>query len=111
MCSISWQINAEGYDLFFTRDEQRSRPPAEAPRINEAVEGASYLAPTDPQGGGTWIFVNEHGLTGALLKAYELIGRTPDGGGTAQSGPLAGFACRSDNGRNIRQRPGGAHHP
>ena len=77
MCSISWQFHPEGYDLFFTRDEQRSRPTAAAPRMNKTVEGASYLAPTDPQGGGTWIFVNEHGLTGALLNAYELTSRTP----------------------------------
>lgn len=77
MCTISWQVRREGYDLFFTRDEQRSRAPAEAPRTHETAEGIHCLAPTDPVGGGTWIFINKYGLAGALLNAYELDGETP----------------------------------
>ncbi|HKK19097.1 MAG TPA: NRDE family protein, partial [Opitutales bacterium] len=77
MCSISWQFHPEGYDLFFTRDEQRSRASAKPPSVHETVRGIRYLAPIDPQGGGTWIFVNEHGLSAALLNAYELNDAAP----------------------------------
>ncbi|NBB79960.1 MAG: hypothetical protein GVY36_11030 [Verrucomicrobia bacterium] len=72
MCTLSWQVHPQGYDLCFTRDEQRSRALAESPAVHQVDEGLHYLAPTDPQGGGTWIFINAHGLTGALLNAYEL---------------------------------------
>ncbi len=77
MCGISWQIHPQGYDLFFNRDEQRDRPTAESPKLFHDPAGIAYLAPTDPQGGGTWLFVNTHGLTGALLNAYVLDGAAP----------------------------------
>jgi hypothetical protein len=76
MCTISWELRPEGYDLFFTRDEQRSRAQAEPPRAFQATGGTRYLAPTDPVGGGTWIFINTYGLTGALLNAYEVDAET-----------------------------------
>ncbi len=72
MCSISWQTHPQGYDLFFNRDEQRDRPTAEPPKRFSGSAGVAYLAPIDPQGGGTWIFLNAHGLTAAVLNAYEV---------------------------------------
>jgi hypothetical protein len=78
MCSVSWQFNQTGYDLFFTRDEQRSRVAAEAPVVQKTPSGLPFLAPTDPQGGGTWIFINAHGLSGCLLNAYNLASPTPE---------------------------------
>ena len=87
MCSISWQTNSSGYDLFFNRDEQRARPPAEPPRTFYATDGTPYLAPIDPQGGGTWIFLNAHGLSGALLNAYE-VSALPAGETRASRGQL-----------------------
>lgn len=59
-----------GYELFFNRDERRARPRAEAPSEARAG-GVRFLAPRDPQGGGTWLAANEHGVTLALLNRYE----------------------------------------
>ena len=76
MCSVSWIHHDEGYDLFFNRDEQRSRPQAIAPKLWNCKEG-NYLAPQDPQAGGTWIFTNEKGLTACLLNAYQIENLQP----------------------------------
>lgn len=77
MCSVSWLPHDRGYDLFFNRDEQRTRPIAEFPR-EYSLDSTKYIAPKDPQGGGTWIFVNEHGLTVCLLNAYQQETSEPD---------------------------------
>lgn len=71
MCTASWLIRPGGYDLLFNRDELRTRPPALPPRRGEQ-NGVRYLAPVDPQGGGTWIAVNELGL------CLFLLNRRPD---------------------------------
>lgn len=71
MCTASWLIGADGYDLLFNRDELRTRPLALPPRRGER-KGVRYLAPVDPQGGGTWIAANERGL------CLFLLNRRPD---------------------------------
>lgn len=71
MCTASWLIGPDGYDLLFNRDELRTRPPALPPRLGER-KGMRYLAPLDPQGGGTWIAANESGL------CLFLLNRRPD---------------------------------
>lgn len=79
MCTVSWirSPGADGYDLFFNRDERRDRG-AELPVTREEAGGTAYLAPTDGDHGGTWLAVNEHGLTVGLLNAYvESRGPTP----------------------------------
>lgn len=51
------------------RDELHTRGPAHPP--SEGVSrGVRYLAPTDSDAGGSWIGVNEHGLTACLLNNY-----------------------------------------
>lgn len=75
MCTLSWSRNQEGYQVFFNRDEQRSRSPAEVPqRIDHS--GVPVLLPLDPDGGGSWISVNGHGLSLCLLNFYQ--GTVPD---------------------------------
>lgn len=69
MCTMSWQRDGAGYDLFFNRDEKRSRLPAEAPAVRR-VGSTAVLAPRDGEAGGTWLAANEHGLTVALLNGY-----------------------------------------
>jgi len=71
MCTVSWTFQPGGYDLFFSRDEHRRRAVARPPR-REVTGGVAWLAPQDPQGGGTWILANAHGLTVCLLNAYTL---------------------------------------
>jgi hypothetical protein len=66
MCTVSWLHHQTGYSLFCNRDEQRSRPAAQAP-VRRAIGGMCWVAPLDPQGGGTWIAANQHGIALCLL--------------------------------------------
>lgn len=72
MCTASWIGTADGYTLLFNRDEQRSRALGRPPRV-VTLAGVRILAPEDAEAGGTWIGVNEHGLTVCLLN------RAPEG--------------------------------
>ncbi|MEH6576425.1 MAG: NRDE family protein [Amphritea sp.] len=76
MCTLSWLVEPLGYQLFFNRDEQRSRTKALPPQHYENT-GVAVLMPLDPDGGGSWIAVNEHGLSLCLLNFYQ--GTLPTG--------------------------------
>ena len=73
MCTLTWLFDAEaqGYTLFFNRDELKSRKRALPPTIQYTQSGVSYLAPTDTDAGGTWLAVNQYGLTICLLNNYS----------------------------------------
>jgi len=79
MCTVSWAAQKGGYRLFFNRDELRSRPFAEPPEIWNADSAGQFIAPRDPQGGGSWIGVNGAGRTLAVLNYYERSGVLPPG--------------------------------
>jgi len=70
VCTLTWIRRGTGYDLFFNRDEMRTRKVALAPRIHERA-ARHWIAPIDPEGGGTWIGVNEFGVGVALLNGYR----------------------------------------
>jgi len=92
MCTVTWLAEPNGYQVFFNRDELRSRqrglPPSE-----RCHQGRHYLAPTDADAGGTWIAVNELGLTICLLNLY------------LQDAPAPGGSYRS-RGQLVRQLAG-----
>ncbi|HEY0946606.1 MAG TPA: NRDE family protein [Opitutaceae bacterium] len=77
MCTLTWWPASTGYDLFFNRDELDTRAP-EAPPREERAGGVRFLAPRDGEHGGTWLTVNEHGLTIALLNDYAARWRAPE---------------------------------
>lgn len=96
MCTVAVLSLADGgYLLGHNRDERLTRSRGTAPRIDR-VEGIAYLAPGDPEGGGTWIGVNETGLAACLLNAAEPHGRVL-GGDPPSRGLLVreAMACRS----------------
>jgi hypothetical protein len=70
MCTITFSPRKRGYALAMNRDEKLSRsiglPPTES-LINER----RVLAPTEPSG-GTWIAVNDSGITFALINWYAI---------------------------------------
>ncbi len=73
MCTLTWWSDCDGggtYQVFFNRDERKTREPALPPE-RRTWKGTRVLAPVDPRGGGTWILANEHGVTIALLNWYE----------------------------------------
>ena len=59
---------SDSYGIFFNRDEKKTRPRAHLPTIRENT----FLAPQDPQGGGTWLAVNQTGIIVALLNHWHL---------------------------------------
>lgn len=74
MCSISWAWPTDEtgvLSILFNRDEQKKRPIALLPRI-ENINGVKSLMPIDPVGNGTWFAANEQGLVIALLNLYEV---------------------------------------
>ena len=70
MCTLSWIPCLDGYVLVFSRDERRTRPKALPPSVR-VIDGVSFLAPTDPEGGGTWVSSNSAGVTIALANRYH----------------------------------------
>jgi len=66
MCTVSWIYQGAGYQLFCNRDEKHTRRPASKPQVLRRG-GMRFLAPSDGDFGGTWIAVNESGLSLALL--------------------------------------------
>jgi hypothetical protein len=74
MCTVCWLHQPGGYHLLCNRDEKRTRGIAAGPRLEE-WGGVRYVAPMDPDRGGTWIAVNEYGIGLCLLNG-DNRGRT-----------------------------------
>jgi len=68
-----WQNaeNAENFSVFFNRDDSKERSIAEPPAEFVTESGTRFLMPTDPDAGGTWMFVNERGVVVTLLNWYD----------------------------------------
>ncbi|GAA61896.1 hypothetical protein P20652_3785 [Pseudoalteromonas sp. BSi20652] len=69
MCTLSYFLTDDGYELFFNRDEQKTREMAIAPIKHKG----NVIYPIDPQGGGTWLGVSHSGQTLALLNDYQSV--------------------------------------
>lgn len=71
MCTVSWTSSqAAAYQLFFNRDEQRTRPRALPPQ--QFCHGdRQIIAPIDERSGGSWIAVNDLGICAFLLNNHE----------------------------------------
>lgn len=70
MCTLTWTRRGDEFELFFNRDELKTRRPALPPAVHER-DGVAYLAPTDADAGGTWLGVNEYGLAVGLLNGWR----------------------------------------
>lgn len=75
MCTVAFvPLPGGGYLLGHNRDERTARGRGAVP--TEGVSsGLRFLAPRDPDAGGTWIVANEAGLTVCVLNALETDGR------------------------------------
>jgi len=69
MCTATWLITPNGYQLFFNRDELNTRLPAKPPSIRNH-SGVKVIAPIDGDAQGSWICSNAYGLTLCLLNNY-----------------------------------------
>jgi len=73
MCTVTFIPRRKGYRLGMNRDEQRSRVKGRPP---EPVgrDGCVSLSPSEPKG-GTWIGLNDRGITLALINWYSVTHR------------------------------------
>jgi hypothetical protein len=94
MCTVSWARTREGYGLLFNRDELKTREPAIEPE-EYVSKGVRYLAPIDGRHGGTWILVNEFGLTLCLLNHYPGSFTEQDRGRPSRGNLVVGCAGSS----------------
>ncbi len=70
MCTVTWQLTQTGYSVYFNRDERKGRCLA-LPAQEKNQQGVKAIMPIDPVGGGSWISVNELGLSLCLLNYYQ----------------------------------------
>lgn len=70
MCTASWAHQENGYTLFFNRDELRTRKIARPPEVR-SIRGVRFIAPIDTDAHGSWIGVNEFGISICLLNYYH----------------------------------------
>jgi len=71
MCTLTLIALKKGYRLGMNRDEQRSREAAQPPEAFQQRDGEISVANPFETGGGTWIAINAHGVTLALLNWYS----------------------------------------
>ncbi len=74
MCTMTWMYQKGGYELFFNRDEAKTRLIAFPPTVR-SENGVSFIAPIDADAGGTWMGVNAFGVSVCLLNGFGHIDR------------------------------------
>jgi len=79
MCTLTRRTADGGYEVFFNRDERRTRRPA-LPPAEHRCGPVRYLAPVDADAGGTWLAVTENGTTLALENGRLQPAPEPPGG-------------------------------
>lgn len=79
MCTLTWLFNddSSGYTVLFNRDELKTRKCALPPSLKQTHSGVTFLSPTDTDAGGTWLAVNQYGLTFCLLNYYAADANVP----------------------------------
>ena len=70
MCTVTFIARQRGYYLGMNRDETLTRSAGLSPK-KTTVNGRAVLCPSEP-GGGTWIALNDHGVTLALINWYSI---------------------------------------
>lgn len=70
MCTVTFVPKENGYLLGMNRDEQRSRATALPPGRHRAL-GREIVCPAE-SGGGTWIALNDAGVSFALINWYSI---------------------------------------
>src|SRR5882757_84312 len=73
MCTVTFTPRHRGYALAMNRDEKLSRVMG-LPPSKKVINGHTVLAPSEP-GGGTWIALNDSGVTFALINWYSITTR------------------------------------
>lgn len=73
MCTVTFIARQNGYALGMNRDEQLTRVPGLPPQ-KLRLNGRTVICPSEP-GGGSWIALNDAGVTFALINWYAVTAR------------------------------------
>lgn len=76
MCTVTFLPRRRGYALAMNRDEKLTRIKGLLP-AKKVINGRAVLAPSEP-GGGTWIALNDCGVTFALINWYSITTRVKE---------------------------------
>jgi hypothetical protein len=104
MCTLSWQSSEDGYTVWFNRDELHTRAAELPPTEHGGPDEAWWMAPIDPDSGGTWLMVNTHGVTTALLNDYASVWEPPPGAPRESRGRLVPSTADSRTAREAVAR-------
>jgi hypothetical protein len=96
MCTVSWLHSDNKYILISNRDEKTTRSEAIPPAIRVS-SGVRFLSPLDAAFGGTWIALNERGLSLALLNGVGSRGGTVSRGHVITSIAHAGCLTEAES--------------
>jgi Transport and Golgi organisation 2 len=77
MCTVTFSPRQRGYALVMNRDEKLTRI-AGLPPQKQIIHGRNVLSPSEP-GGGTWISLNDCGVTFALINWHSITARVKSG--------------------------------
>ena len=70
MCTVSFLARKNGYALAMNRDEKLTRAVG-LPPSKKNINGITVVSPSEP-GGGTWIALNDSGVTFTLINWYSI---------------------------------------
>lgn len=73
MCTVTFMPRRTGYCLAMNRDEKRTRATGLPPALRKH-DGRQVVYPSEPDG-GTWIALNDEGVTFALINWYSIPSR------------------------------------
>lgn len=93
MCSVTLIARRNGYALGMNRDEQCTRVAARPPMRQQCGEHTAFF-PTEP-GGGTWLGMNDVGVTFALINWYAVTAHAP--GKAVSRGEIPRAALATDS--------------
>lgn len=86
MCTLTVITRSNGYLVAMNRDERIARGAGELPEIHHR-NGTTAVYPSDGAG-GTWIAVNEYGITLALLNWNDVVPHAMDDSKTRSRGEI-----------------------
>lgn len=109
MCTVTIVgLAGGGFRLADNRDERDGRPAARPPRLL-AFGARRAILPIDPQGGGTWVAVNEAGLALAILNVNP--GSGPASAGRISRGRIIPLLLHSAGVGEAAAEAAGIHPP
>src|SRR5271170_2669356 len=97
MCTVTFSPRKTGYALAMNRDEQLKRA-AGLPPARKILNGCALLCPSE-SGGGTWIAVNQHGVSLALINWYSVAARVR--GDSVSRGEIINAAGATDSPEDV----------